>query len=227
MGALAGARFNAVRFGGRQHSEVFGMLRRFVLLTALAAGIIAVCAVPAMAKEFRVDDSLSADCPNADFTTIQAAVNAAGPGDHIKVCPGTYTEHVVIARARQAEARIDEEASGARSVPDDATDGGKSRRDHPGAAVRRTSGSKASRSRARGMTRRLRVAHSPRITACESMAMATPRSRRTTSRRSRTWWSPLEGARTASPSAWGSTSRGRPAAPTSCTTRSTPTRRTG
>jgi hypothetical protein len=76
--------------------EVFGMLRRFVLLTALAAGVIAVCAVPAMAKEFRVDDFPKLDCPNADFTTIQAAVDAAGSGDQIKVCPGNYPEHVVI-----------------------------------------------------------------------------------------------------------------------------------
>ena len=41
-----------------------------------------------------VDDG--ADCPNAEYLTIQAAVNAAGPGDRIKVCPGEYREQVTI-----------------------------------------------------------------------------------------------------------------------------------
>ena len=41
-----------------------------------------------------VDDGL--DCPNAEYMTIQAAVNAATPGDKIKVCRGTYMEQVTI-----------------------------------------------------------------------------------------------------------------------------------
>lgn len=41
-----------------------------------------------------VDDG--ADCPNAEYATIQAAVNAATPGDAIKVCRGTYVEQVTI-----------------------------------------------------------------------------------------------------------------------------------
>jgi hypothetical protein len=41
-----------------------------------------------------VDDGL--DCPNPDFLTIQAAVNAAQPGDKIKVCRGIYIEQVTI-----------------------------------------------------------------------------------------------------------------------------------
>ena len=42
-----------------------------------------------------VDDD-RADCPNAQFTTVQAAVTAALPGDTIKVCRGTYVEQVTI-----------------------------------------------------------------------------------------------------------------------------------
>jgi hypothetical protein len=34
------------------------------------------------------------------YTTIQSAVNASGPGDTIIVCPGTYTEDVVISGNR-------------------------------------------------------------------------------------------------------------------------------
>ena len=41
-----------------------------------------------------VDDG--ADCPNAEYPTIQAAVNAADPRDRIKVCRGTYPEQVTI-----------------------------------------------------------------------------------------------------------------------------------
>jgi len=40
------------------------------------------------------DDHLQ--CPTATYTSIQAAVTAAAPGDHIDVCPGTYVEQVVI-----------------------------------------------------------------------------------------------------------------------------------
>ena len=36
------------------------------------------------------------DCPPTPYTTIQAAINASGPGDTVKVCPGTYTEQPVI-----------------------------------------------------------------------------------------------------------------------------------
>jgi Right handed beta helix region len=35
-------------------------------------------------------------CPTATFTTIQSAVNAAKPGDIIRICAGTYDEQVVI-----------------------------------------------------------------------------------------------------------------------------------
>jgi hypothetical protein len=42
-----------------------------------------------------VDDDLL-DCPNAQYTRIQEAVDAAVPGDKIKVCRGLYLEQVTI-----------------------------------------------------------------------------------------------------------------------------------
>jgi hypothetical protein len=42
-----------------------------------------------------VDDNLL-DCPNAQYISIQAAVDDALPGDKIKVCRGTYIEQVTI-----------------------------------------------------------------------------------------------------------------------------------
>lgn len=49
----------------------------------------------APSKTLTVDDN-KVECRNAQYTTIQAAVTAAGPGDTIKVCPGTYVEQVII-----------------------------------------------------------------------------------------------------------------------------------
>lgn len=42
-----------------------------------------------------VDDN-RADCPTAQYTSIQAAVTAAPPGSKIRVCRGTYMEQVTI-----------------------------------------------------------------------------------------------------------------------------------
>ena len=45
----------------------------------------------ASANEITVGDN-----PDADFTSIQAAINAASPGDKIIVKPGTYVENISI-----------------------------------------------------------------------------------------------------------------------------------
>src|SRR5439155_9503300 len=52
---------------------------------------------PSSGTTFWVDNTpFNGDCPQATFTSIQDAVNASGPNDTIKVCPGTYTEQVQI-----------------------------------------------------------------------------------------------------------------------------------
>jgi hypothetical protein len=49
-------------------------------------------AVPAAnAATVHVDDD-GADCPSATQSSVQAAVNAANPGDTVAICPGTYVE---------------------------------------------------------------------------------------------------------------------------------------
>ena len=69
--------------------------RRSAALVAATIGALAVTAAPALAREYRVDDN-QAECPTAQFITVQAAVNASGPNDTVKVCPGTYPEQVRI-----------------------------------------------------------------------------------------------------------------------------------
>jgi parallel beta-helix repeat protein len=70
----------------------------FLIIGALLATVISLATFgsQALAEEPRtwyVDDDLQ-DCPDANFTKIQDAVNAASPGDTIIVCPGTYTENI-------------------------------------------------------------------------------------------------------------------------------------
>jgi hypothetical protein len=74
-------------------------VRRGLAVAAVAAGIAAFAATPALADDhghtLKVDDD-HAQCPDAQYTSIQAAVNAAGPGDTVLVCPGAYTEQVKV-----------------------------------------------------------------------------------------------------------------------------------
>jgi parallel beta-helix repeat protein len=51
----------------------------------------------AFAATLEVDDD-KVQCKKAPFTSIQAAVTAASPGDQIKVCPGTYQEQVKVTK---------------------------------------------------------------------------------------------------------------------------------
>jgi nitrous oxidase accessory protein NosD len=54
-------------------------------------------ALPVHHTQLIVDDD-KVECPNAGFTRIQDAVNAASPGDEIHVCKGIYAEQVKITK---------------------------------------------------------------------------------------------------------------------------------
>jgi nitrous oxidase accessory protein NosD len=66
------------------------------LLATLVAMLTAAASAPAGAPRTLVVDRDGVQCGNADFTSIQAAVDAALPGDLIRVCPDLYPERVVV-----------------------------------------------------------------------------------------------------------------------------------
>jgi parallel beta-helix repeat protein len=65
------------------------------LIAVIAAALVFGTPASAGTTVWLVDND-RADCPNADFTSIQAAVDAAARGDTILVCAGTYHERVSI-----------------------------------------------------------------------------------------------------------------------------------
>ena len=60
-------------------------------------------ASPARRARLTVDDD-KVECPNAGFTRIQDAVDAASPGDEIHICKGTYAEQVTIHKPLDVDA---------------------------------------------------------------------------------------------------------------------------
>src|SRR3954462_10887789 len=62
-----------------------------VLAVATVAVVAALAPSSAFASTWTVDDD-KADCPNARFTSIQAAVDQAAPWDTVVICAGTYEE---------------------------------------------------------------------------------------------------------------------------------------
>ena len=69
---------------------------------AAAAALVSALAVSATAQAAKpapivVDDN-RAECPTAQFTSIEAAVLTAPAGATVRVCPGTYTETVTLTR---------------------------------------------------------------------------------------------------------------------------------
>lgn len=64
---------------------------RFGRLSAVAIALAAALPATAMAATVTVDND-GADCPSADYTSVQAGIDAAMPGDTVVICPGVYEE---------------------------------------------------------------------------------------------------------------------------------------
>lgn len=68
-----------------------------------SAGVAPAVVALSSSPDFVVDDDL-VQCPNAQFTSINAAIIAASPGDTIRVCPGEYNEKVLVNKTLTLEA---------------------------------------------------------------------------------------------------------------------------
>jgi hypothetical protein len=64
-------------------------MRKLLTLAIVLLMLLIAVPVSASSATLVVDDD-GADCPDAGYTTIQAAVDAANDGDNIAVCTGTY-----------------------------------------------------------------------------------------------------------------------------------------
>ena len=79
-----------------ERKAVSGIMLTLILISmlTLAFNIQLVRAEP---TTWTVDDD-GVECPDANFTSIQAAINAASPGDTIFVYNGTYNEHPLVVK---------------------------------------------------------------------------------------------------------------------------------
>lgn len=73
------------------------LLRLCCTLSILRVLLLPLPAIAADRPQLVVDDD-KVECPNAAFTRIQDAVDAASPGATIRVCKGTYVEQVAIGK---------------------------------------------------------------------------------------------------------------------------------
>ena len=90
---------------GRQSSTIAGCRRRAAVAAAAVALVISF-APPAFAEHRLTVDDDGAECPNAEYDTIQAAITAAHVADTVFVCEGTSHETVTIATPAKAGVRV-------------------------------------------------------------------------------------------------------------------------
>lgn len=73
---------------------MLGKCFRKLPLIAMSFGLLGVSS-GSFADTLLVDDD-RAQCPDAPYVTIQGAVNGASEDDEVRVCPGFYSEQVVV-----------------------------------------------------------------------------------------------------------------------------------
>jgi hypothetical protein len=94
---------NAATIHRRCRSDAPRRSPRVALCAAAAIGLLCVPAAATAANRWVNDNAASylapgTSCTRAGYSTIQAAVDAAVPGDVIRICPGKYVENVAVAK---------------------------------------------------------------------------------------------------------------------------------
>jgi nitrous oxidase accessory protein NosD len=79
----------------KRRGSMIKKIRVFFGFSGLVLVLVLSSSRPALAAVLFVDDD-GVECPDAEFTIIQDAVDEANPGDSIRVCPGTYEEQISI-----------------------------------------------------------------------------------------------------------------------------------
>jgi len=76
----------------------------FALAGMIVAALLGPVAALATHRTQLVVDDNKVECPNAGFTHIQDAINAASPGDAIHICKGIYAEQITIRKPLDIDA---------------------------------------------------------------------------------------------------------------------------
>src|SRR3954471_10718417 len=88
---MRGSEFRTRRSDMRGSRPARRWLWLLIAAVALVLAAFGVGSAAARSSAVRLVDDDKAQCPDAQYTTVQAAVDAASPGDTIKVCAGTYS----------------------------------------------------------------------------------------------------------------------------------------